>query len=159
MAGRPKFVVILVVTLLSLIVAVLTLGTASSQVLTTLSLNLQRSDPDAVLDGGKPGPSIGDLAYIKGLLTDDAGDQVGAIIAQVSRFSTAGSESHALGTITLKQRGTLIFSGKLNLSGRTEHQGTMAIVGGTADFEGAQGVATSTIDPDTGSVHIQITLI
>lgn len=159
MARRPMVVVIPVVILLSLIVAVLAFGTASSQVLTTLSLHLQRSHPDAVIDGGRPGPSIGDLAYIKSLLTDDAGNQVGAIIAQVSRFSTAGSESHAAGTITLKQRGTLIFSGKLNLSGRTENQGTMAIVGGTADFEGAQGVATSTIDLDTGSVHIQIALI
>jgi ribosomal protein L27 len=158
MAGRRMFVVIPVVTFLSLLMAVLVFGTASSQVLTTLSLNLQRSQPDAVIDGGKPGPSIGDVAFIKALLTDDAENQVGAIIAQVSRFSTAGSESHAAGTITLKQRGTLIFSGKLNLSGRTENQGTIAIVGGTADFEGAQGVATSTID-DTGSVHIELTLI
>ncbi len=159
MARRSMFVVIPVVTFLSLLIAVLTFGTASSQVLTTLSLNLRRSQPDAVIDGGKPGPSIGDVAFIKALLTDDAGNQVGAIIAQVSRFSTAGSESHAEGTITLKQRGTLIFSGKLNLSGRTENQGTIAIVGGTADFEGAQGVATSTIDTDTGTVHVEVTLI
>jgi len=153
------FVVIPVVTFLSLLIAVLAFGTASSQVLTTLSLNLQRSQSDAVIDGGKPGPSIGDVAFTKALLTDDAGNQVGAILAQVSRFSTAGSESHTAGTITLKQRGTLIFSGKLNLSGRTENQGTIAIVGGTADFVGARGSATWTMDLDTGSVHIQVTLI
>ena len=159
MARRHMLVVIPVVTVLSLVIAVLMFGRASSQVLTTLSLNLQSSQPDAVIDGGKPGPSIGDLAFLKALLTDDDGHQVGAIIAQLSRFSTAGSESHVAGTITLEQRGTLVFSGKLNLSGRTEHQGTIAIVGGTADFDGARGVATSTVDLDTGSVHIQITLI
>src|SRR5262245_47455626 len=159
MPRRRMFVVIPVVTFLSLLIAVLAFGTASSQVLTTLSLNLQRSQSDAVIDGGKPGPSIGDVAFTKALLTDDAGNQVGAILAQVSRFSTAGSESHTAGTITLKQNGTLIFSGKLNLSGRTENQGTIAIVGGTADFVGARGSATWTMDLDTGSVHIQVTLI
>lgn len=159
MVRRPKVAVIVAVTLLSLVIVVLTFGTASSQVQTTLSLHLLHSDPDAVIDGGKAGPSIGDLAFIKGLLNDDNGHQVGAIIAQASRFSTAGSESHVGGTITLKGRGTLIFSGKLNLSGRTEHQGTIAIIGGTADFEGAQGAATSTVDSKTGSVHIQVALI
>lgn len=159
MARRSKIAVILAAFVLTLFGLVLMFGTASSQVLTTLSLNLRQSDPDAVIDGGKAGPSIGDLAFVKGLLTDDDGIQVGAIIAQVSRFSTAGSESHFAGTITLKDRGTLILSGKLNLSGRTEHQGTIAVVGGTADFEGAHGVATSSVDPHTGIVHLQITLI
>lgn len=159
MLGRPRLAVILAVTVLSLVIVVLTFGTASSQVQTTFSLHLLHGDPDAVIDGGKTGPSIGDLAFIKGLLSDDGGHQVGAIVAQVSRFSTAGSESHIGGTITLKDRGTLILSGKLNLSGRTEHQGTIAVVGGTADFEGAQGVATSTVDLGTGSVHIQVALI
>lgn len=159
MASRSKIAVILAAAVLSLFGIVLMFGTASSQVLTTLSLNLRQSHPDVVIDGGKAGPSIGDLAFIKGLLTDDGGTQVGAIIAQVSRFSTAGSESHVAGTITLKDRGTLILSGKLNMSGRTEHQGTIAVVGGTAAFEGAQGVATLSVDLDTAIVHLQITLI
>jgi hypothetical protein len=158
-ASRSKVAVILAAFGLSLFGLVFVFGRASSQVLTTMSLNLRDSDPDAVIDGGKAGPSIGDLAFIKGLLTDDGGTQVGAIIAQISRFSTAGSESHFEGTITLKNRGTLILSGRLNLSGRTEHQGTIGVVSGTADFEGAQGVATSTIDLDTAIVHLQVTLI
>lgn len=159
MSGRSKGAVILTAAVLSLFGLVLVFGTASSQVLTTLSLNLRQSRPDVVIDGGKAGPSIGDLAFIKGLLTDDDGTQVGAVIAQVSRFSTAGSESHIAGTITLKDRGTLILSGKLNLSGKTEHQGTTAVVGGTAAFEGAQGVATWSVDLDTAVVHLQIALI
>jgi len=159
MYGRRMVVVIPAATLLCLVLVTLTYGRASSQVLTTLSLSLQHSDPDAVIDGGKDGPSIGDLTFIKSLLVDDDGSQVGAIIAQASRFSTAGSESLFGGTITLKERGTLILSGKLNLSGRTEHQGTVAVVGGTGDFEGAQGVASSTLDLDSGGVHIQIMLI
>lgn len=159
MATRRTLGVITTVTALSLLIVVLAFGTASSQALTTFSLHIQRSDPDAVIDGGRRGPSIGDLAFLKALLTDDEGNQVGAIVAQVSRFSTAGSESHVTGTITLKDRGTLIVSGKLNLSGRTPKQGTIAVVGGTADFEGAQGVATSTIDPVTGAVHLQVSLV
>jgi hypothetical protein len=159
MAGRSKVAVILAAAVLSLVGLVLVFGTASSQVLTTLSLSLRQSHPDVVVDGGKAGPSIGDLAFIKGLLTDDAGTQIGAIIAQVSRFSTAGSESHVAGTITLKDRGTLILSGKLNLSGKTEHQGTIAVVGGTSAFEGAQGVATWSVDLDTAVVHLQISLV
>lgn len=159
MSGRSKGAVILTAAVLSLFGLVLLFGTASSQVLTTMSLNLRQSRPDVVIDGGKAGPSIGDLAFIKGLLTDDDGTQVGAVIAQVSRFSTAGSESHIAGTITLKDRGTLILSGKLNLSGKTEHQGTTAVVGGTAAFEGAQGVATWSVDLDTAVVHLQIALI
>lgn len=159
MAKRPRFAATLAVAALSLVVVGLTFGTASSQVQTTLSLNFPESDPDAVIDGGKRGSSIGDVLFFKGALTDDDGAKVGAIIAQISTYSRSGGKSQIEGTITLTDQGTLVFSGQLNVSGETEDQGTIAVVGGTGDFEGARGVATSTIEFDTGNVHLQITLI
>ena len=62
------------------------------------------------------------------------------------------------GTITLTDRGTLVFAGQLDVSVAGD-QGTIAVVGGTGEFEGAQGIATSTLDPVTGNVHLAIALL
>src|SRR5262245_9515494 len=108
MARRPTLAVTLAAFVLLMAGGVLTYGATSSQAQVAFSLHLLHSEPDAVIDGGKAGPSIGDLAFVKGLLYDDDETQVGAIIAQTSRFSAAGSESHLSGTITLNGRGTVI---------------------------------------------------
>lgn len=159
MAANRKLAALVAVSIPALVILVLSFGTASSQVVTTLSLNFPESEPDAIIDGGRRGPSAGDVLFFKGSLTDDADDQVGRIIAQASAFSKSGAKSQMSGTITLTDRGSLSFAGELNLSGQKSDQGTVVIVGGTGDFEGAQGIVTSTIEFDTGNVHLDVTLL
>jgi hypothetical protein len=159
MAVNRKLAGLIVVSILSLVIVVLSFGTASSQVGTTLSLNFPESEPDAFIDGGPRGPSAGDVLFFKGPLTDNADDQVGRIIAEASTFSKSGAKSQMSGTITLTDRGSLSFAGELNLNGQEADQGTLVIVGGTGEFQGAEGIATSTIDFDTGNVQIDVTLI
>jgi Dirigent-like protein len=124
-----------------------------------VSLHFPDSDPRAVIDGGKRGPSIGDVLFFKGALNNDSDVQVGAIIAQISTYAKNGAKAQIEGTITLTDQGTLVFAGQLDVSDNVENQGTLAIAGGTGDFQGAQGIATSTRNFQTGNVHIQITLI
>ena len=87
--ARKPWSVLLAVAMVSLTVVVLSVGNAASQVVTSLSLNFAESEPDAVTDGGKSGPSVGDVFFFKGGLTDDDAVKVGSIIAQASSFLRA----------------------------------------------------------------------
>ena len=145
------------VALLALAILLASIGTASSQTVTTMQLNFPKSDPDAFTDGGAPGPGVGDELYIKGPVTDETDANVGRLIADVVTFSKDGSKCLFTVTITLNDRGTLEAVGELDVSGVPD-QGTLAIVGGTGEFDGAQGLAASTIEK-TGNVIIDITLL
>lgn len=141
---------------------VLTLGAFSVQGATsqaagqTLSLNLPDGSPRAIADVAPKGPSIGDTYYIKGSLIDGSGANVGHMFASASAFTKDGNRVQITATITLDQ-GTLNAIGELNFD--PADQGTISIVGGTGDFEGARGSAVSTRDDATGNINIDITLL
>jgi len=139
------------------VVAILWLQTASSQVVQSLTLNFPASAPDAFTDGGRPGPSAGDLMYFRGPITDADGVNVGRITAEATTMNGKVSPiAQVAATITL-ENGSLEALGELHFT--DGEQGTLAIVGGTGEFAGAAGTATSTIDPETGIVTIEISLL
>ena len=131
-------------------------GAASQAAGQTLDLNFPNSSPRAIADVAPKGPSIGDTYYIKGSLTDGSGANVGHMFATASAFTKDGNRVQITATITLDQ-GTLNAIGELNFD--PADQGTISIVGGTGDFEGARGSAVSTRDDATGNINIDITLL
>ncbi len=111
---------------------------------TALSLNLPRSEPDALADRGRKGPSAGDELYITDRLTDERRMRVGSIVAQGSLFSRDLRRAQMTATISLTGRGSIALQGTLNFAAR-RNQGTLAIVGGTGQFADAGGTAKVTM--------------
>ena len=122
----------------------------------TLNLNFPKSQPDAISDLAPKGPSIGDVLYFTGALTDEAGAKAGHLFAEASSFAKGGGLVQMTATLALHQ-GSLNAVGELNL--QSNDQGTLSIVGGTGDHEGARGSAVITRDPTTNNINIDITLL
>lgn len=96
----------------------------------TLTLTFADSAPIVVEDGGRRGPSPGDVLYFRGSL----GKQGGLI----ARADMLGARSVLfVTTIRIAGRGTIAAQGKLDFQGK--EQGRLAILGGTGDFDGADG--------------------
>ena len=137
--------------------AVLWVQTASSQTVQALTVVFPDSEPVAFTDGGRPGESAGDLLVFRGPITDADGVDLGRITAEATTMNGKGSPiARVAATITL-ENGSLEALGELHFT--DGEQGTLAIVGGTGEFAGAAGTATSTIDPETGIVTIEISLL
>ncbi len=142
---------------LAVVGAALWVQTASSQTVQALTVVFPDSAPVAYTDGGRSGESAGDLLAFRGPITDADGVQVGHIIAEATTMN--GKESpivqvaatFTLGNGSLEAVGELLFT--------DGEQGTLAIVGGTGDFAGAAGTATSTIDSGTGIATFEIALL
>jgi hypothetical protein len=141
---------------------VLILGAFSVQAATpqaagqTLNLNFPNSQPRAVADVAPKGPSVGDTFYFKGGVTDESATSVGHLFADASAFTKDGNRVQITATITLDQ-GALNAIGELNFN--SQDQGTLSIVGGTGDFDGARGSAVITADQTTNNINIDITLL
>lgn len=137
--------------------AILWIQTASSQTVQALTLVFPDSEPVAFTDGGRPGESAGDQLVFRGPITDADGVEVGRLTVDATTMN--GKQAalvHAAATITLGN-GSLEAVGELHFT--DGEQGTLAIVGGTGDFVGAAGTATSTIDPATGIVTLEVSLL
>jgi len=139
------------------VVAILWLQTASSQVVQSLTLNFPASAPDAFTDGGRPGPSAGDLLYFRGPITDADGAKIGHMIAEAQIMDGKHQPIVQIAATITLETGSLAGLGELHFT--DGEQGTFAIVGGTGDFVGAAGSGTSTVDPESGNVALEITLI
>ena len=141
---------------------VLTIGAFSVQGATsqaagqTLNLNFPGSQPRAVADLAPKGPSVGDTFYFKGGITDESGTKLGHLFADASTFTKDGNRVQITATITLDQ-GTLNAIGELNFD--NAEQGTISIVGGTGDFDGARGSAVITADAGSDNISIDVTLL
>lgn len=142
--------------------AVLILGAFSVQAATpqaasqTLALNFPNSSPRAVDDVAPKGPSAGDTYYFKGGVTDESGTSLGHMFAVASALTKDGNRVQITATITL-DLGTVNAIGELHFD--TLDQGTISIVGGTGDFDGARGSAVITADDSTDNINIDITLL
>jgi hypothetical protein len=137
--------------------AVLWIQTASSQTVQAFTLTFPDAEPVAFTDGGRPGASAGDMMVFRGRITDAEGVQLGRIIAEASTMNGKQSPIVQIATTITLENGSLDALGELRFT--DGEQGTIAIVGGTGDFVGAAGTATSTIDPETGTVTIEIALL
>jgi Dirigent-like protein len=138
------------------LVATLWLQTASSQTFQTLILNFPSSEPVAFNDGGRPGPGAGDLVSFRGPITDADGAKIGHMIAEAQIMDGKREPTVQIVATIKLETGSLAALGELHFT--DGEQGTLAIVGGTGDLAGAAGSLTSTLDPETGNVTLEITL-
>jgi hypothetical protein len=137
--------------------AVLWIQTASSQTVQAMTVVFPDSEPDAFTDGGRPGDSAGDLLAFRGQLTDTDGAAIGRVtVAATTMNAKEAPIVQVTATLTLTD-GSLEALGELRFT--DGKQGTLAIVGGTGDYAGAAGTLVSTIDPDTGIVTFEISLL
>lgn len=137
--------------------AVLWMQTASSQTVQALTVVFPDSAPVAFTDGGRPGDSAGDQLVFRGPITDADGVSVGRISATATTMNGKKSPIAQIAATMTLENGSLEALGELHFTDGT--QGTLAIVGGTGDFAGGAGTAVSTIDPETGSVTFEISLL
>ena len=141
-------------------IVVVTLGIFSTQAASpqavgqTLNLNFPNSEPDAITDTAPKGPSVGDVYYFRGGITDESGASVGHIFAEAASLTKDGNRVQMTATITLSQ-GSLSAIGELNFD--AADQGTLAIAGGTGDFDGSRGSLVVTAEQD--NINIDITLL
>src|SRR3972149_9721423 len=122
-------------------VAILWLQTASSQVVQSLTLTFPASAPDAFTDGGRPGPSAGDLMYFRGPITDADGAKIGHMIAEAQIMDGKQQPMVQIAATITLETGSLAGLGGVHFT--DGEQGTFAIVGGTGEFVGAAGSGTS----------------
>jgi hypothetical protein len=88
------------------------------------------------LDGGRRGESAGDRIVLAARLVE-AGRTTGRMVAGIDAARRAGRGALLLGTLDLGARGAIAVQGPLDF-GRSR-QGTLAITGGTGEFEAAAG--------------------
>jgi hypothetical protein len=131
-------------------------GATSQAAGETLNLNFPSSQPRALADLAPKGASVGDTFFFKGDITDESGTKVGHLFADASTFTKDGNRVQLTATITLGQ-GTLNAIGELNFD--NAEQGTISIVGGTGDFDGARGSAVITADAGSDNISIDVTLL
>ena len=147
----------LIVATIAIIIGAFSVQGATSQAAgETLNLNFPGSQPRALADLAPKGASVGDTFFFKGDITDESGTKVGHLFADASTFTKDGNRVQLTATITLDQ-GTLNAIGELNFDKAV--QGTISIVGGTGDFEGARGSAVVTADAGSDNISIDVTLL
>jgi hypothetical protein len=139
------------------VAALLWIQTASSQTVEALTVVFPDSEPVSFTDGGRPGDSAGDLLAFRGPITDADGVKIGHMIADAVTMNGKDSPvARIAATITLGN-GSLQALGELHFT--DGEQGTLAVVGGTGAFVGAAGTATTALDPESGAVTIEVSLL
>ena len=133
----------LAITAIALAAAAIAVPGSPAQSANTIDLTFPQSAPDAVTDGGKRGPSAGDRLAFNGRLTQGR-TRAGTFLATADILNNKGTSALMVATLELPGRGAIAAQGRLNFN--RSNQGTLAVTGGTGEFEGAGGAISVTAD-------------
>jgi hypothetical protein len=130
------------------------LDTGQGQAPPGRSMTLQLGDVrPTITDGGPRGRGAGDrFSYAVALRENGA--SAGRLVATIDATRASGRTALLVGTLDLGRRGSLAVQGPIDFA-KTE-QGTLAVTGGTGQFEGATGVATVHDRDDRVSLELRL---
>jgi hypothetical protein len=139
---RKRFAVIgVLAAVIAVALAATTLVPAASKVTSNrFTVGFPKSEPDAVIDVGKKGFGAGDVFVFRGKLTR-SGNTVGFVWAKATLLRRKGGLVHMEATVRIFGKGKLEAAGILYFD--RQHQGTLSIAGGTADYRRAAGTVTT----------------